>query len=61
MLVLTRGQGKSVTMKVGDVTIVVVVDSIRGTQVRLGFEAPPDRVKIVRTELLEKEGGTDAH
>ena len=59
MLILTRGQGKSVTFTIGDITVVVSVEVIRPHQVKLGFEAPPE-VNIVRTELIEKRGGTDA-
>jgi carbon storage regulator len=48
MLVLSRKPNESIVI---DDKIRVTVVSIRGNQVRLGFEAPPS-VGIVRTELL---------
>jgi len=51
MLVLTRKVDEAV--KVGDDCEVVVL-SIHGREVRLGFRAP-GTVKIVRTEVLERE------
>ena len=60
MLVLTRREDES--LAIGP-DIVVTVLSIKGGQVRLGVDAPPD-VRIFREELLEEfeesEGETRA-
>jgi carbon storage regulator len=48
MLVLSRKVGEQVI--IGD-NIRVTVVAVRGNQIRLGFEAPPD-VSIQREELL---------
>jgi carbon storage regulator len=50
MLVLSRRPNESIVIEGG---IRVTVVSIRGNQVRLGFEAPGD-VRIFREELLER-------
>lgn len=51
MLVLSRKVGQQI--QIGpDLTLTVI--QIRGEYVRLGFEAPRE-LRIVRTELLEKE------
>ena len=50
MLILTRGLGES--LMIGDNTSVTVL-SVRGTQVRLGIDAPKD-VTIHREEIYEK-------
>lgn len=50
MLVLTRSINQSVI--IGD-NLIVKVLSIRGNQVRLGFEAPKD-VSIFRNEIWER-------
>jgi carbon storage regulator len=50
MLVLTRSINQSVI--IGD-NLIVKVLSIRGNQVRLGFEAPKD-VTIYRNEIWER-------
>lgn len=50
MLVLTRSINQSVI--IGD-NLIVKVLSIRGNQVRLGFEAPKD-VSIYRNEIWER-------
>lgn len=47
MLVLTRKQGESLYI---DGTIKVVVHAIKGNQVRIGVDAPPN-VKIYREEI----------
>lgn len=49
MLALSRKKGES--LFIGDDIEVVVVD-VRGDQVRLGINAPRDRV-VLRSELLE--------
>jgi len=51
MLILTRKIGQSITIA-GDVR--VTVQAIRGQQVRLGIEAPPE-IPILRQELLLKK------
>jgi len=48
MLILSRKQGERVVMDNG---VVVLVVSMRGSQVRLGIEAP-QAVKVMREELL---------
>lgn len=50
MLVLTRKIGESIA--IGDHIRIKVVD-VKGSQIRLGLEAPPD-VKIYREEVYEK-------
>lgn len=58
MLVLSRKVGERVV--IGD-QIVVTVLEVKGRQVRLGFEAPPD-IQIWRGELAfheHKAGSTD--
>ncbi|HET6514382.1 MAG TPA: carbon storage regulator CsrA [Thermodesulfovibrionales bacterium] len=52
MLVLTRKPNEAV--KVGDDITITVLD-IKGNQIRLGIEAPPN-VRICRKELSEKMG-----
>jgi carbon storage regulator len=49
MLVLTRGPNQVVDIEEG--RIIVTVLEVRGDQVRLGFEAPPD-VIIDRAEVV---------
>lgn len=63
MLVLTRNASEIVDLMLGEQTISVTVIAIKGSQVRLGFDAPPE-VNIVRREinkgfrvLQETEGG----
>jgi carbon storage regulator len=51
MLVLTRKVGE--VIRIGD-TITVRVLQARGSQVRLGVEAPSD-VRIFREEIYERE------
>lgn len=50
MLILLRGIGETITVG-HDIRITVL--SIKGTQVRLGIEAPPD-VRILREEIFEQ-------
>lgn len=54
MLILTRRPGESLIIELptGE-RIEVTVLSIKGTQVRIGTDAPVD-IAIVREELLEK-------
>lgn len=51
MLILTRKAGESIT--IGDGTITVNVMEIKGRQVRLGINAPPD-TPIHRQEIFDK-------
>lgn len=53
MLVLTRKLNE--TIVIGDAVRVTVV-GIRGGQIRLGIEAPPD-VKVMRQELCQPGAG----
>lgn len=56
MLILTRRIGESLVI---DEDIVVRVIEIKGTQVRLGIEAP-ENVQILREELVKRDvAGTD--
>lgn len=48
MLVLTRKVGEEIVIA-GDIRVTVL--AIRGNQIRLGFQAPPN-VSIYREELL---------
>lgn len=52
MLVLTRSIGEHVKLTVGDVEITVKVHDIQGKKMRLAFDAPMDKVRIVRGELV---------
>ncbi len=51
MLVLSRGEGDSVS--VPEVGLAIRVLRIQGNRIRLGIDAPDD-VRVVRTELLEQ-------
>lgn len=51
MLILTRRTGE--TVMIGD-NVTVTVLGVKGSQVRLGFKAPPE-VHIVREELLDRD------
>lgn len=53
MLILTRRIGESLII---DEDILVRVIEVKGSQVRLGIEAPDD-VQILREELVDREGG----
>ena len=50
MLILTRRPEESIIID-GDIKLKIL--SVRGNQVRIGFEAPSD-VTIMREELLDK-------
>jgi carbon storage regulator CsrA len=63
MLVLSRGEGDSVS--VPEVGLAIRVLRIQGSRIRLGIDAPDD-VRVVRTELLEqacqrREANGDVH
>jgi len=51
MLVLSRLPDQSIVIN-GNIRIVVV--SVSGNKVKLGFEAPPD-VKILRSEVIDRD------
>lgn len=51
MLILTRKPGESLIIG-DDITINIL--GVQGNQVRIGIDAPKE-VKIMRTELLERE------
>lgn len=50
VLILTRRVGE--TLKIGD-DVTITVLSIKGNQVRVGIEAPPD-VTVHREEVVER-------
>ena len=56
MLVLSRKTGQSIQI---DDDIYVTVSQVRGGRVRLSIEAP-DSVRIVRSEVLERDFGVAA-
>jgi len=58
MLILTRRPGERVVLNVGHVTITVMHLYTRGSQTRLGFDAPPG-VEILRGELLDRMIGDE--
>lgn len=51
MLILTRKVGESIT--IGDGSITVSVVEVKGRQVRLGIDAPPE-LPIHRQEIFDK-------
>ena len=51
MLILSRRVNESIIVN-GDITFTIL--AIRGNQIRIGIEAPPE-VTIVRDELLDRE------
>ncbi len=51
MLVLERKPNQVVVVKANGVEIRVMITSVRGNSVKIGFEAPQE-VRIVREELL---------
>jgi carbon storage regulator len=62
MLVLTRQPDERIL--IGD-DIVIEVREVRGNQIRIGIEAPPE-VRILREELVEPveasdRGGVESH
>ena len=61
MLVLARRVGESIVIGEGDKQVVVTVQQIKGSQVRLSLQAPP-AVRIWRAELRplpeDKNAGT---
>jgi len=52
MLVLSRHKNEKIIVMAGDAEIVITVVLIKGTQVRIGIDAPTD-VQIMRAELIE--------
>ena len=55
MLILSRRVNESIIVN-GDITFTIL--AIRGNQIRIGIEAPPE-VTIVRDELLERDREED--
>jgi carbon storage regulator len=55
MLILTRRPGESIQVGQG---IEISVLEVRGNQVRLGINAPPD-VVVLRSELIDPSRGAD--
>ena len=53
MLVLRMYEGKRVRLKVKGVEVWVKICEHRGSQIKIGFDAP-DEVEIKREELLRK-------
>jgi carbon storage regulator CsrA len=58
-LMLTRKEGEVVIIRVGDIKIKVTLTKIYGSQVRLRFGAPRDKVSIHREEKEERYGRTE--
>ena len=56
MLVLTRQTNER--LLIGE-DIVIEVREVRGNQVKIGIEAPPE-VKVLREELMEQESSDAA-
>lgn len=54
MLILTRRVGETLVIGQGDQQITVTILGVKGNQVRIGTEAPPETV-ILREELIERE------
>ena len=52
MLVLSRRPGEEIILD-GDIRVTVL--SVKGDRVRLGIAAPPS-VKVMRQEVLERQG-----
>jgi carbon storage regulator len=57
MLILTRRIGES--LKIGD-NVTVAVMGIKGTQVRIGIDAPKD-VTVLREEIADKGKRDDSN
>jgi carbon storage regulator len=56
MLVLTRQTSER--LLIGE-DIVIEIREVRGNQVKIGIEAPPE-VKVLREELVERQKPSDA-
>ena len=52
MLVLTRKMGEAV--HIGDDVLVRIISVRRGMEVKIGIQAPPEKL-ILREELVERE------
>jgi carbon storage regulator len=55
MLILSRKSGESITIG-GNIQVRVL--KVRGSQVQLGISAPPE-IKVMRQEIVGKEGKHD--
>jgi carbon storage regulator CsrA len=59
MLVLSRKDGESITIKCPDgQEIKIIVVAIRGTSVRMGFDAPKSMFEIVRDNVGPDKRGS---
>lgn len=63
MLMLTRKPGEEIRLTIKgksvdgadskpDLEILIVITEVRGKQVGIGIDAPPDKVRIMRGELV---------
>ena len=52
MLVLTRKEGESIILQIGEDKIEITLTEIRSNSVRLGIEAKED-YKIIRKEIID--------
>lgn len=67
MLILTRKQSEEIELTVkgepvgdtetqpDDLVIKIIIWEIRGNQVKIGIVAAPDKVRILRGELVEQQ------
>lgn len=53
MLVIGRRTDQAIIITVGDIEVRVKICRIRGRQVYIGIDAPPERVHVRREELPE--------
>ena len=54
MLILTRRNGESLQIVTRDNEVIEIkITNVRGEQVKIGFDAPPE-CRILRQELLEE-------
>ena len=55
MLILSRREGESLTLETADGPVTIILIAYRGSQTRVGVEAP-ESVRVLRTELLDETG-----
>jgi carbon storage regulator len=53
MLVLSRREGEALILNTSDGEIVVSIELLQGSQVKVGIDAPQS-VKVLRDELVEE-------